>query len=311
MARTFTITCAAGTIRLAGEARGECTFTVTNTSAAVVRAHPTVVALDGRAENWFGVVGNPVRELAPGQTVQITVNIMPVGAPPGRYSFRLDMLPAEGGERSSGPEACVELTSEAAPLPVGRKPFPWWWLVIAAVVLVIIGVVLWLVFRGGGSAPVAAPTEESAITEPVKLTDDVKPSSSAQPLVKDGDVQELVEQWLVAFRKKNPKALTNLTVAPAVIDGQRANDAGTIYKLYSALLEQDRSSATRLSTATKPAKPVMARVKDIRTRLPREAKDIGLADDDHAVGVTVEESGLKLVLFIRQGSPPHISGVMR
>jgi hypothetical protein len=130
-------------------------------------------------------------------------------------------------------------------------------------------------------------------------------------MVKDGEVQDLVEKWLVAFRKKNPKALTSLTVAPAVIDGQRANDAGAILKLYSALLEQDRSSATRLSTTTKPTKPVMARVRDVRTNLPREAKDIGLADDDHAVGVTVEESGLKFVLFIRQGSPPRISGVAR
>ncbi|HEX3134985.1 MAG TPA: hypothetical protein VHX44_15570, partial [Planctomycetota bacterium] len=145
MARTFTITCAAGTIRLGGQARGECSFTITNSSPAAVRAHPTVVALDGRAQNWFGVVGEPVRDLAPGQTAQITVTILPAGAPAGRYSFRLDVLPAEGGERSTGPEACVELTSEAAPLPVGTKPFPWWWLVIAALGLVIIAVVVWVV----------------------------------------------------------------------------------------------------------------------------------------------------------------------
>lgn len=311
MARTFTITCAAGTIRLAGQVRGECSFTVTNTSAAVMRAHPTVIALDARAQKWFGVVGEPVRELAPGQTVQITVAILPAGAPPGRYPFRLDVLPAEGGERSAGPEACVELTSEAAPLPVGSKPFPWWWLVIAAAVLVIIAVVLWLVLRDSQPATTAASVgKDPTSAETAKPTDDGKPPMSAQPTTKDGEVQDVVEQWLVAFRRKNAKALTTLTTAPAVIDGQRANDANAILKLYSILLEQGRAP-TRGLTTTKQAQPVMARVKDLRTKMPREVKDIGLADDDHAVGVTVPDSDLTFVLLIRQESPPRISGVAR
>ena len=69
MARAYTVTCEAGTIRLAGQARGECSFTVTNTAAVLVKAQPTVVALDGRASAWFAVAGEPVRELVPGQTV--------------------------------------------------------------------------------------------------------------------------------------------------------------------------------------------------------------------------------------------------
>lgn len=302
MARTFTITCAAGTIRLAGQTRGECTFTITNTSAAVVRAHPTVIALDSRAQTWFGVVGEPVRELAPGQTVQITVTILPAGAPPGRYSFRLDVLPAEGGERSAGPEACVELTSEAAPLPAGSKPFPWWWLVLAIVLLVVaaIAVAAWMMVRSGAEALRAPVTQ--ALQQPAQK---VATGGTAEA------TRELAERWLEAFRKKNSKALTGMTVAPALIDGQRANDAGTILKLYVALLEQDRAPATRLPTVTKSAKPVIARVKDVRTKLPREAKDLGLADDDYAVGVTVEESGLKFVLLIRRGSSPQVSGVAR
>jgi hypothetical protein len=102
-----------------------------------------------------------------------------------------------------------------------------------------------------------------------------------------------------------------VTVAPAVIDGHRANDQATILKLYSALLEQQRATTSRLATPAAPAKPVNARVRDVRRKLPRETQDLGLADDDHVVGVTLEESGLKFVLLIRQGSPPKVSGVAR
>lgn len=311
MARTFTITCAAGTIRLAGQARGECSFTVTNTSSGMVRAHPTVIALDGRAQNWFGVVGNPVRELAPGQTVQITVTILPAGAPPGRYIFRLDVLPAEGGERSAGPEACVELTSEAPPLPVGSKPFPWWWLVIAATALVIIAVVMWLVLRGGGTDP-AQPSsaEEPVSTDQPTPTDKTLPGPATSAPVKDA-VRPLVEKWLVAFRAKDTKTLTALTAAPAVIDEQRVNDAASIAKSYTRLLEAARTAATRRLTTVKPAAPVIRRVREVGATLASEAKKLGLTSDDHVVGVTIEESGFELVLFIRQGSSPRISGVAR
>lgn len=298
MARTFTITCAAGTIRLAGQARGECSFTVTNTSAAPMKAHPTVVALDGRAAAWFAVSGEPVRELAPGQTVQVTVVINPSGAPPGRYGFRLDVLPGEGGERSTGPEACVELTSAAAPLQPGRKQFPWWWLVLAAVVLVVIGVVLWLVL-GRADAVVAVPPE------PV-------PAPPVAGTTRDAAVDELVERWVAAFRERSPKALTALTDAPALIDGKRAADAKGVLSLYVALLEQDRAASARLAVRGEAtAKPMTARVRDLRTRLPTGAKDLALADDDHVVGVTVAGSGQKLVLLIRQGPPPRIVGVTR
>jgi hypothetical protein len=134
-----------------------------------------------------------------------------------------------------------------------------------------------------------------------------------EPIIKDGEIHEVqavVDQWLVAFQKKNPKALTVLTTTPAVIDGQLAKDAGFIFKLYSALLEQDRANTTRLATA-RPGRPVMARLRDVRANFPRETKELSLADGDHAVNVTVEESGLKFVLFIRQGSPTKISGVTR
>jgi len=319
MARTFTITCAAGTIRLAGQARGECSFTVTNTSATVVRAHPTVIALDGRAQNWFGVVGNPVRELAPGQTVQITVNIMPAGAPPGRYSFRLDVLPAVGGERSSGPEACVELTSEAPPLPVGSKPFPWWWLVIAAVVLVIIGVVLWLVLRGGGepaSKEIAeintseTPFASETATEPSTGPAVSDPAPSRTVFAKEpADAQGLAERWLAAFRKQDAQQLTQITSAPAFIGDQRADDSAAIIKLYTALLKQ-RSSLKPTQGPLKPAgKPVQARVRNVSAKMPTGTRDLGLTDEDPVIGVTVPESGLNIVLLIRQ-DPLRIAGVI-
>lgn len=323
MARTFTITCAAGTIRLAGQARGECTFTITNTSAAVVRAHPTVIALDARAQNWFGVVGEPVRELAPGQTVQITVTILPAGAPPGRYSFRLDMLPAEGGERSAGPEACVELTSEAAPLPVGSKPFPWWLLVIAAALLVIIGVVLWLALRDSGSTGAAAtkdatgvPAPSDAVTEPTKdpMAVGTAPKDPAPGRTvfshEPADAQALAERWLASFRKQDAKQLAAITSAPAFIGDQRADDATAILKLYTALLKQRSAAKPALGATRTSAKPVQARMRDVSKKIPTGARDLGLTDDDPVIGVTVPESGLNIVLLIRQGPQLRIAAVI-
>jgi hypothetical protein len=307
MTRTFTITCAAGVIRLAGQARGECSFTVTNTSSVPLRAHPTVVALDGRAAAWFAVSGEPVRDLAPGQTVQVTVVINPSGAPAGRYGFRLDVMPGEGGERSTGPEACVELTSEAAPLPPGRKAFPWWLLILALVLVgvVAIAVVAWVMFRSYGAA-LRAPLEH-ALQQPAQPA-----QPPAQAAVTGDAVKDLAEGWLTAFRKKNAKALAALTDTPAVIGGKRAADARMVVELYNALLEQERTAATRLPTrSTTLGKPVSLRVRDLRTQLPPETKGLALADDDLAVAVTVEESGPKFVLLIRQGPPPRIVGVTR
>ena len=321
MARTFTITCAAGTIRLAGQARGECSFTVTNTSAAVVSAHPTVTALDTRAQNWFGVVGEPVRELAPGQTVQITVTILPAGAPPGRYPFRLDVLPAEGGDRSAGPEACVELTSEAPPLPPGSKPFPWWWLVIAAAVLVIVGVVLWLALRGDGSRAETGDSKDTSgipsdgATGPPKEPEaggaapgDPPPGRTVFPK-EPADAQGLAERWLASFRKQDAKQLAAITSAPAFIGDQRAEDAAAILKLYTALLKQ-RSTTPPRGVMKPAAPPVLARVRDVSRKLPQGARDLGLTDDDPAIGVTVPESGLNLVLLIRQGPQLRIAAVI-
>lgn len=294
MARTFTITCAAGTIRLAGQARGECSFTVTNSSGAAVRAQPVPVALDARAHGWFSVAGEALRELAPGQTVQVTVAIAPAGAPPGRYHFRLDVATPEGREHSSGPEACVELTSEAPPAPVGRKPFPWWWLALAAALLVAIALTLWLTL-GRSRTTVAA--EPPAITAPAPTTVADSP---------DG----LAERWLAAFRRQDAKALTALTAPPALIVGTRADDRAAILARYAALLDE-RPPATRLGVARAPARPLLARVRDIGAKLPPAARAIGLDDDDHAVGVTVEDAGLKLVLLIRREPPLRIAGVLR
>ena len=312
MARTFTITCAAGTIRLAGAARGECAFTVTNSTATAVRAHAAPIPLDPRAQGWFGVVGEPVRELAPGQTVQVSVAILPTGAPPGRYGFRLDVMPADGGERSTGPEVCVELTSEAPPVAPGRRPFPWWILVLVAVLLVVIAVVLWLLLGGhGDAAPAGAKADPAAPTEAGAAAPVAAAPAASGGKAAAGEVEALAERWRVAFEKEDLKGLVALTSAPALIANERADDERAITSLYSTLLRQGRPTALRIAPATTPARPVRASVRDLGGKLPPEARKLGLGDDDHALGVTLHGSDLKFVLLIRNGPPPRIAGVLR
>lgn len=312
MARTFTITCAAGTIRIAGQARGECSFTVTNSSAVVVKAQPSAVALDGRANAWFAVAGEPVRELAPGQTVQVTVVINPSGAPPGRYGFRLDVLSADGGERCTGPEACVELTSEAAPLPPGSTPFPWWILILIAALLLVIGVVLWLVLREGDGATTTTPepANETPIVAEAGTTPPATPTTAPPTADRRSstEAEALAERWAAAFRKQDIKALTALTTTPALIDGRRADDATAIPALYKTLLGHART--LRPPTTTKQ-RLMVGRVRQLDAKLPREAKSIGLDAEDHAIGISFPESDLKLVLLIRHGPPARVAAVVR
>jgi hypothetical protein len=314
MARTFTITCAAGTIPLEGSARGECAFTVTNTSAAPVRAAASTVALDGRAHDWFGILGDAQRELAPGQTVQFTVSISPAGAPPGRYCFRLDVATVveQGtGERCAGPEACVELTKAADPRPAPPRPFPWLWLIIAAVALLVISLLLWLFLGRGPSADTQEkPAEPRAADAPAAPTpaagEDAGPRDAAPK-----DAEDLARRWQAAFDRRDAKGLAALTSPPASIGGQRADDQNAITKAYAALLRERDLVREPASIAVRPRKPVIAPIRELGRKVPPEAGDLRMGEDDLAAALTLSGTDQRLVLLIRRGPPISIAGVIR
>jgi hypothetical protein len=302
MARIFTITCAAGTIRLAGAARGECAFTVTNTSANAARAQVEVVALDGRARAWFSVLGEAQRDFIPGQTGQFTVVITPSGAPPGRYGFRLDVSTGEGAGavRTAGPEAYVELTAEAPPLVVPRGRFPWWWLLLAAVALLLVVGGICLALRGrSAGAPATAEAAPDSAPAPVE-------GRAAGTTSKEADA--LAQRWLEAYERRDAEALARLTSPPATIAGQRVTAAGALAQRYAAFLREPSPPA---ATAVKPARPMQTPIRSLRGRLPAEVGELKLDDDDLAVGVTVAASSQRLVLLIRRGPPASVAAVVR
>lgn len=147
MARTFTITTPAETLRTGPDGRASMVFTITNVSGVPERVliRPVAVGATTRAE-WFSIAGDAEREFSAGGVQQFTVNAsVPQGTPAGRYAWRLDAISARraGEEREEGPVVSLEVIPSAPP----KKSLAWLWIVIALVVLALAGVVWWLVHR--------------------------------------------------------------------------------------------------------------------------------------------------------------------
>lgn len=118
MARNFTITTPAETVRPGANGRADMVFTVTNTRTTPDRALVRLCPAGTTRGGWLSVTGESEREFAPGAVRQFTVAaVVPRGTPPGRNPFRLDVLSAQRGgeEREEGP------TVTADPAPKLRK----------------------------------------------------------------------------------------------------------------------------------------------------------------------------------------------
>src|SRR6185295_10423099 len=144
MARIFTITTPAETVRVGPDGHASMVFTVTNVSGIPERALVRPVSLGGstRAE-WLSISGESEREFSAGGVQQFTVTAsVPPGTPAGRHTWRLDAISARraGEEREEGPVVALEVA--AAPPP--KKSMSWLWIVIALLVLLLGGIVWWL-----------------------------------------------------------------------------------------------------------------------------------------------------------------------
>jgi len=150
MPSPFSITAATNSVRLDDRRQGAATFTVFNASGRTLQGRIQIAPLGQAAASWFQADGAPNRAFAIGGTEQIVVSVaVPAAAPPGSYSFRLDMVGVDNPDEdyTAGPVVTFEAAA-AAP----KKPFPWW---IAAVVAV--AVIAALAFILTRPRPVAVP----------------------------------------------------------------------------------------------------------------------------------------------------------
>lgn len=165
MARNFTITTPAESVRVGAGNRGEMVFTVTNVSGVAKRGMGKIVPLGNTKPEWLSLNGDLEREFAQGgvQQFNVVANV-PAGTPPARYSWRFDVVSAAKGgeEHEAGPVVSFEVPTTEAP----KKSLWWLWIAIAAM-LVVLAVVLFLVLRKPKLVEVpnvVGSTEQNAIS---------------------------------------------------------------------------------------------------------------------------------------------------
>lgn len=170
MGRNFTITTPAETARVGADGRGEMTFTVTNTSGQPSRGMGKIAPLGNTNAEWLSLAPPPEREFAAGavEPFRVTANV-PAGTPPGRYTWRFDVISgAKAGEvHEPGPVVAFEVAASEPP----KKKMGWWiWAAVVAAIMVI-AVVLLLVFRGPKKVEVPDVTTLTKQEAVKKLTD--------------------------------------------------------------------------------------------------------------------------------------------
>ena len=76
MNRIFAITTASDRVSVAGDGRGEITFTVTNSSTRPLRGQLRVRPLGSTQGEWLNIVGETERAFSPNATQQVVVNAL-------------------------------------------------------------------------------------------------------------------------------------------------------------------------------------------------------------------------------------------
>jgi hypothetical protein len=133
---SFTVAAGRGKVRLDSSGAAHAPFTVTNTGAQTLKGRLIPRPSEPAKAEWFSIVGESVRDFPPNAPAQVVVELrIPLDAPSGSYSFRLDAVSQVDPDEdfTQGPSVAFQL-----PLPPPKKPFPWWIVAVAGGVLLLI-----------------------------------------------------------------------------------------------------------------------------------------------------------------------------
>ena len=168
MPHNFAITSASNSATLNAQRQGDATFTVSNTSGQAQRGRASVVAQQPASAGWLSVAGEVERDFAPGATQQYSVKInVPPNAPPGTYSFRLDMVGVENPDEDFTEGGPVTFS---VPAPVAAPPnrrFPIWIPIVAMIVVLLIAGSIIAAIVANMNRPPARVTSATAIAMPI------------------------------------------------------------------------------------------------------------------------------------------------
>lgn len=122
----FAITTPSTTVELDENRFGTVAFTVANTTDRTIRTRFVATALGGAPPGWFSVEGEHPQDLAPRGARQVRVKVEPpLGAPAGKYSFRLDAIGVEQPEsdHAEGPASVVAVPPSTAEGPTPPRGY--------------------------------------------------------------------------------------------------------------------------------------------------------------------------------------------
>lgn len=191
---TITLTSAASSLTLVG-GRATATVSVTNSGTQPERVTVGVFPPAGApptspAPAEWVAVDRPTRDLAPGQTEQLTVTCTaPPTLPPGQHRVRLIAYSAtQAPEENAAQARELEILAPAPQTaPAAKAGIPWWvWAVAAGLVVLVVGVGF-LVLRDRGEPPTAQPTASPTTTT-------AAPSPSTTPLPSGRCIEGYVER---------------------------------------------------------------------------------------------------------------------
>ena len=119
----FTISTPSATIELPPNRSAEVPFTVTNLAGRALRAGAMPRGLGAAPADWFKLGGDAELQFDEGAIKQVKVVVDPaLGAPEGRYTFRLDVVGVESPttEYAEGPECAVDVPGSSTGLTTPR-----------------------------------------------------------------------------------------------------------------------------------------------------------------------------------------------
>ena len=120
---SFSISTPSATIELPPNRTVEVPFTVTNLAGRALRAKAMPRGVGMAPAEWFSVAGDEEQLYEDGSIKQVRVIVDPaLGAPEGRYTFRLDVAGVESPSQDygEGPECAIDVPASTTTLTAPR-----------------------------------------------------------------------------------------------------------------------------------------------------------------------------------------------
>jgi hypothetical protein len=144
---SFGVTVASTDVALDADRRGQAGFTVTNRTDQPRQGRARTVVQGSTDSSWLTLEGDAERAFSPGSTQLFVVDIaVPAAAPPGAYSFRLDVLAVANPDEdyTEGPTVTFVVGVEKPKPPPTRK-YGYLATVVGALVGTVVGAAIGLV----------------------------------------------------------------------------------------------------------------------------------------------------------------------